>query len=160
MNTLRLGQGKNGKAVFARKNFQQGECILVFKGKYFKKEQLPKPYETVADHYVQIGKNRYMGPSGGFDDFVNHSCNPNAGLRFQGKNIFLVAIKKIHREEEITWDYTTTIDEDEWEMECSCGRKNCRKRIHDFKYLPKKIQERYVRLNIVPQYILEKIKSA
>jgi len=54
-----------------------------------------------------------MGPSGGVDDFFNHSCDPNAGLQIDGQKVWLVAIKNITQGEEITWDYSTTMDEDD-----------------------------------------------
>ena len=68
------------------------------------------------------------------------------------------SIKDIKKGEEITWDYSTTMDEDKWEMDCVCQSKNCRKRIKDFKYLPKEIQQKYIKLGIVPDYILENLK--
>ncbi len=97
-----------------------------------------------------------MGPSGWIDDFVNHSCNPNAGLKIENRKATLVSIKNIKTGQEITWDYSTTMDEDDWEIDCTCGSKNCRKRITDFKYLPKEVRRKYVRIGVVPQYILEK----
>jgi hypothetical protein len=51
------------------------------------------------------------------------------------------------------------MDEDEWEMDCKCKSKNCRKRIRDFKYLPKEIQEKYLRLGIIPKYCKKKSKK-
>jgi len=47
------------------------------------------------------------------------------------------------------------MDEDEWEMDCVCKNKNCRRRIRDLKYLPKEIQQKYIELGIVPKYILK-----
>lgn len=73
-----------------------------------------------------------------------------------GKAVF--ANKNFKAGEEITWDYSTTMDEDKWEMDCVCQSKNCRKRIKDFKYLPKEIQQKYIKLGIVPDYILENLK--
>ena len=119
---------------------------------------MPIQYDEVEDHYVQIDKNLYMGPSGGVDDFFNHSCNPNSGLKIEGKRVILVAIKNIKKNKEIMWDYSTTMDEDDWELDCTCGSKNCRKRIRDFKYLPKEIQQKYIKLGIVPKYIMENLK--
>ena|SRR3989344_4970515 len=158
MDTLILGQSENGKAVFANKDFKKGEEITEFNGNLFTYEQLPKPYGEVDDHYVQINKNLYMGPSDNLDDFFNHSCNPNSGLKIKGKRVILVAIKDIKKGEDITWDYSTTMDEDDWELDCMCKSKNCRKRIRDFKYLPKEIQQKYIKLGIVPKYILENLK--
>lgn len=161
MKVLRLGRSSVGKSVFANKNFKKGEKIIEFKGKLFTSEQVPTPYNEVEDHYVQIDKDLYMGPSGGLDDFFNHSCNPNSGLKVRSKRVILIAIKDIKKGEEITWDYSTTMmdDVDNWEMDCMCKSKNCRKRIRDFKYLPKKIQQKYIKLGIVPRYILEKLKA-
>ena len=158
MDTLILGQSKLGKAVFTNKDFKKGEEIIEFNGKLFTYEQLPIPYDEVEDHYVQIDKNLYMGPSGGVDDFFNHACNPNSGLKIEGKRVILVAIKNIKKNKEIMWDYSTTMDEDDWELDCTCGSKNCRKRIRDFKYLPKEIQQKYIKLGIVPKYIMENLK--
>ncbi len=158
MDTLILGQSKLRKAVFANKDFKEGEEIIEFKGNLFTYEQLPTPYNEVEDHYVQIDKNLYMGPSGGLDDFFNHSCNPNSGIKIIEKKVILIAIRGIKKGEEITWDYSTTMDEDDWEMDCVCKSKNCRKRIRDFKYLPKEIQQKYMKLEIAPKYILENLK--
>ena len=98
-----------------------------------------------------------MGPSGGLNDFLNHLCNPNSGLKIEGKRVTLIAIKNIKKGKEIKWDYSTTMDEDDWELDCKCGSKNCRKRIKDFKYLPKKLRQKYIKLRIVPEYILKDI---
>lgn len=99
-----------------------------------------------------------MGPSGDTDDFFNHSCAPNAGLKIDGK-VFLIAIQNIANGDEITWDYSTTMDADDWEMDCNCGSKNCRGRIRDFKYIPQDTQKRYLDLGIVPEYISKNFRK-
>jgi hypothetical protein len=157
MNKLILGESKLGKAVFANKDFKKGEDIIDFKGQLMKRKELPEIVNPEDDRYIQVGKDKYLGPSGDFDDFFNHSCDPNSGIKIIGDRVVLFAIKKIKKDEEITWDYSTTMDEDEWEMDCMCKCKNCRKRIRDFKYLPKEIQQKYIRLEIVPEYIKESL---
>lgn len=155
MADLILKKSRNeGKGVFANKNFKKGDKIMDFKGKYFTYEQLPAPYNKVLDHYVQIGKNLLLGPSNDLDDYINHSCNPNSGLKIKNKKAWLIAIKNIKNDQEITWDYSTTMDEDDFTMKCDCKSKNCRKIIKDFKYLPRKIQAKYAKLKIVPKYNL------
>lgn len=155
MVNLILKKSKNGNGVFANENVRKNEIITEFRGELFTYRQLPKPYNKVEDHYVQIEKNLYMGPSGNLDDFINHSCNPNSGLVINGKKVILILIKNIKEGEEIRWDYSTTMDEDDWAMKCNCGSKNCRKIIRDFKHIPKKFQQKYIKLGIVPKYILE-----
>lgn len=156
MKNLLLKETKLGKWVFANKNFVKWEKIIDFQGAILEYSELPNPYEEVEDHYLQIDKKLYMWPSGKLDDFLNHSCNPNSGLKFVNKRIILFAIKNIKKRSQIAWDYSTTMDEDERELDCQCGSKNCRKKVKDFKYLPEKIQKKYINLWIVPGYIFKK----
>lgn len=150
---------QNGKGVFANKDFKKNEFILEFRGDLYTSEELPTPYNKTEDRYMQIGENLYIGPSGDIDDFLNHSCDPNSGVKINGKKVFLIAIKEIKKNEEITWDYSTTMDEDDWEMNCNCGSKSCRGRIRDFKYLPSDIQKKYLDLGIVPEYIQKNLQN-
>lgn len=154
MFNLILKSSKNGKGVFANKDFNEGEFIIEFKGKLYQRKDGPRGLHSKINHYLQIGKDLYIGPSKEIDDYINHSCSPNAGIRISNKAL-LFAVKKIRKGEEVSFDYSTTMDEDIWEMDCSCGSRNCRKRIKDFKYLPKSLQQKYIRLGIVPRYILK-----
>ncbi|OGE84294.1 MAG: hypothetical protein A2846_02025 [Candidatus Doudnabacteria bacterium RIFCSPHIGHO2_01_FULL_49_9] len=153
---IELRDTKNGKGVFATKEFILGEVVIEFTGKIFKGDELPDPYNNVVDHYIQVGVNEYIGPSGKLDDFINHSCSPNAGLFFTDKGIFLKTINKIGAGEEITFDYSTTMLDDDWTMKCDCGSNKCRKIIKEFRFLPEETKERYIQLGIVPNYVLIK----
>ena len=147
-----MDQTLHGRAVFADRNISKGETVLVFKGELLHNADIvPGSYEE--EHSIQIGPDLYLGPSGELDDFVNHSCNPNAGLKMIEGKLVLVALKKIKKRDEICFDYSTSMEEDRWEMECSCGSRNCRKVIRDFKHLPKKTRQKYFRLGIVPEFI-------
>ncbi|GAI75942.1 unnamed protein product, partial [marine sediment metagenome] len=88
--------------------------------------------------------------------YVNHSCNPNVGIKKDKK---LVAIKNIKKGEEIFWDYSTSMDEDNWTMKCKCGNKDCRKIIKDFKYLPERTKNKYLKMGIVQKFIAKKFKK-
>ena len=153
---------KDGAGAFASRNFKKGEKIIDFNGPRVPYKQMPSPYSEVDDHYVQIGKKLFMGPSGGIDDYVNHSCDPNSGLIIKGKKVFLIAIRNIKKGEEIVWDYSTTMYEaefpDKWEMDCDCGSPKCRKRIVDFKDLPERLQQKYIKAGVVPGYIIKTLK--
>ena len=144
-----------GLGIFAGKNFKLGEKILNFQGKIFDYGLMPNNSDFIKGHFIQIGKSLYLGQSGKEDDYTNHSCNPNAGVKISGKKAWMIAIKNIKKSKEITFDYSTTINEDNFEMECKCNQKNCRKTIKDFKYLPIKTKRKYARLGIVPEYNLK-----
>lgn len=156
-NNFTIKDSKNGSGVFATINFSFGQEVMKFNGRLFLRDSLPTPYSDYSDHYMQIDTGLYLGPSGGPDDYVNHSCEPNCGVYKNGDVFILIAIKNIDIGDEITWDYSTTMDEDDWEMVCRCESRQCRGVIRDFKYLPKSVQEKYVNLKIVPTYILNNL---
>lgn len=156
MASLVLKKSRHGRGVFANRDFKKNEFIIQFRGKMVSYGQFPQYYVKIEDHCVQIGKRLYMGPSGDIDDFLNHSCSPNSGLKINGKKAALTAIRGIKKGEEIVWDYSTTMDEDCWEIDCRCGSRNCRKMVRDFKHLDEKTKQKYVKLGIVPKYILKK----
>ena len=59
-------------------------------------------------------------------DWINHSCEPNAGLRGQ---VSLVALRRITTGEEITFDYATSDGSSYDEFDCGCGSPQCRSRV-------------------------------
>ena len=115
--------------------------------------------EGQDDRYVQIGVDEYLGPSGEVDDLINHSCEPNTGLKFSPLGIILIAIKDIEMGEEITWDYSTTLFENSWKMLCDCKKGACRKVISDFTVLDKDLQKKYNDLGVIPPYIKDYMES-
>jgi hypothetical protein len=159
LNNFAVGQTHLGKAVFAARTFKKGDVMTQFTGPILAKKEIPKRYKGEADRYLQIDQENYMGPSGGIDDLINHSCDPNAGLRFQDGDILLIALRFIDVGEEITWDYSTTMFENGWQMKCDCRTKVCRKIIGDFMLLEPKLQLKYRKLNIIPQYIKDYMDS-
>ncbi|HEY4498537.1 MAG TPA: SET domain-containing methyltransferase [Candidatus Paceibacterota bacterium] len=152
-NNLAVGQNHLGRAGFAARFFRKGDVITQFKGPLIHKLELPKNYKGERDRYLQVGVETFMGPSEDIDDLLNHSCDPNTGLKFNDSDVLLVAIRDIEIGEEVTWDYSTTMFEHDWRMKCDCRAKECRKIISDFTLLDKKIQERYRALGIIPQYL-------
>jgi SET domain-containing protein len=94
-----------------------------------------------------------MGPSGRLDDLVNHSCAPNAGLRFSENGVFLVAVRAIAVGEEIAWDYSTTLRESNWHMLCQCKAPECRRVIGNFETLDAERQDWFRARNLVAPYL-------
>lgn len=145
-----VNKGKLGKSIFAKRDIKKGEEILKFTGPLITFEQLIAKGERQGDP-LQIGPGKYVD-SEEPGRSANHSCDPNAGLK---EDVVLIAIKDIGKDEEITFDYSTTMDEDFWTMECNCGNPNCRRLVKDFKYLLKNIQQKYLKLGIVQKFIPE-----
>lgn len=125
---------QHGKGVFAKYAIAAGEAIITFSGPLLKRSQVRD-----GDYHLQIGEDLYLGASGGADDYVNHSCQPNAG--FNG-GLVLVARRAIAPEEEITWDYSSAIDEADFPgFRCCCGSAVCRGTVHSFRHLDPGAQE-------------------
>jgi hypothetical protein len=82
--------------------------------------------------------------------FVNHSCDPNAAI-IDDSN--LVAIRDIYPDMEVRYDYSTTMLERSFEMECRCGSRRCRKVVRDFDTLPIPTQRYYIREGFLCSFI-------
>ena len=151
-----IGETHLGKAVFAAMPFAEGQPLLEFTGRRLPAREVPSLISGDGDRYVQVTPDHYMGPSGRLDDLVNHSCDPNAGLRFTEDGVFLVAIRAIAPGEEVTWDYSTTLAESNWHMICQCRSANCRRVIGNFSTLDADRQEWFRSRNLVAPYLRRK----
>jgi len=139
-----------GRGVFADRAYRSGEEVLEFLGER-------RDVATFADltHALQVGPRTFLSASGDVDDYVNHSCQPNCGIREIDGCVVLFAFKAIAIDEEITFDYSTTQAGGFWEMTCDCGSNSCRRHIGDFKDLPKALRKRYIALHAVLPFVLD-----
>ncbi|MES2338130.1 MAG: SET domain-containing protein [Pseudomonadota bacterium] len=152
-NMFTVGDTHLGKAVFAARAFDEGAPLLEFTGRRLPAGKVPSLMRGSSDRYVQVTPDHYMGPSGRLDDLVNHSCDPNAGLRFTDDGVFLVAIRGIAAGEEVTWDYSTTLRESNWHMICQCRSPDCRRVIGNFATIDAERQQFYRSRNLVAPYL-------
>lgn len=129
---------KYGKGVFADQPIRKGEIIAVFDGPIYGDdfEDWTKDLQT---HTIQIGKAKWRD-SKGLARYINHSCDPNCGIRGLYK---VVAMRKIEKGEQITWDYEMTEKSDWWRMKCKCGSPLCRKVIGNYSNMPRKVRQKY-----------------
>ncbi len=148
-----VSESSIGKGVFSARNFIANDLILVIKGKKIRRDD-PIQLSSLGSNLIQTGHYSYIMPeSPGV--FLNHSCDPNAGIN---RNKRLIAIKDIKKGDEITFDYSTTMDENFWTMKCLCGFDNCRGIITDFDKIPIELQNKYVSQDIVQRFISYKYK--
>lgn len=140
---------KRGKGVFAKKDIKRGEIILRRSGEVVCVDSIKDIPKHIQDHWFPVGKNKYILPKPPAK-YVNHSCNPNAGIK---NNKDLVAMRNIQKGEEITYDYSM-VGVDDWTMKCRCGESNCRKIIGKYKDLSRSIKLKY------SKYVPEWVKAA
>jgi hypothetical protein len=154
-NPFAVGESHLGKAVFAAHAFSEGETLLRFAGRRVR--GTPPEATGRQDRHVQIGPDEYLGPSGRVDDLINHSCDPNTGLRFDAVGIHLVALRAIGPGEEVTWDYSTTLSGSDWRMPCDCRAPGCRGLIGNFDSLPPQRQAWFRDRDLVAPYLREEV---
>lgn len=132
-NTRRYGRG-----VFALRKIRKGEVVGEFDGPIYDEYFEPWTRE-LQTHVIQFAKEKWRDSSG-LARYMNHSCEPNCGIRGLFK---VVAMRTIQKDEQITWDYEMTEKSDWWRMKCRCGTESCRKIIGTFKALPTRIRRKY-----------------
>ena len=127
-----------GRGVFAIEDIAEGETIASFDGEAFFCEVGSDLPDHANDYAMQISRTEYR-ESNGICRFINHSCEPNCGI----KNLIdIVAMRPIAAGEEFSWDYDMSDDSD-WVMHCRCGSPRCRHVLAGFRYLPAAFRQDY-----------------
>lgn len=146
------------KGLFAKENISKGEKVLIKGGRIVSQEFVDNNQKIVRNSEFQIDDNHCIAPTTNEEFkksmlYINHSCEPNIGIK--GKNIF-VALRDIKKGEEITTDYGF-FQNNKFKMKCHCGEKNCRKTITGKDWQKKSLQKKYG--NYLAPYLLQKIKN-
>ncbi len=151
----------HGKGVFAISPITKGERLAIFGGDIMLIDELNSLPESLEDYPMQIEERFVLGSreerAPEKTDYFNHSCDANAGFKGQ---IFLVAMRNIKKDEEITFDYAMVVSESVgssivFEMECECGSEICRKRITENDWKLPSLRKKYN--GYFSQYIQERI---
>jgi len=110
-----------GRGVFTLDPILKNQLVLPMRGEILRGDQLTD--DMLA---MQIGPDLWLCSDGNrLDDCANHSCNPNTGFLTGKPELF--ALRNIDAGEEIVWDYSTSLSETGWTLDCACGEANCRK---------------------------------
>jgi uncharacterized protein len=137
----RLIAGKGGRGLFAREKVRAGEMLVVWGGEVVSGEALRAMAEDRLRLALQVEDDLYLLTTNeGAADWVNHSCDPNAGLDGQ---IVLVALRDIRAGEEVTFDYATSDASPYDEFECGCASRRCRGHVTGSDWRLPELQQRY-----------------
>lgn len=130
--TVYVAPGMAGKGVFAGRAFARGEVIMHIDGPTHTGAELDR-IGFRPGYPLQLDHDLFMLVEEPFV-YCNHSCDPNAGI---SPGLDLVAARDIGVDEEICFDYSSTMLEDNsWTMECGCKSPRCRGVVEDFDRLP------------------------
>jgi len=112
--------GAKGKGVYTLEAIAAGRLVVPLGGQVLTSAELTD--DMLA---LQLGPDLWLCSDGSrLDDMINHSCEPNSG--FTDGTPVLYALRNIAEGEEITWDYSTSLSEPGWTLDCCCGATNCR----------------------------------
>jgi SET domain-containing protein len=117
--------GDKGWGSFAVEQISAGETVAAFGGWIVDRDTLSVMAHDRQSRSIQVDDDLYLVsdemPEPG--DMLNHSCEPNAGLK---GSALLVAMRDIAVGEEITFDYAMCDASDYDEFSCMCGVPTCR----------------------------------
>lgn len=130
-----------GHRVVAARPFAKGALLAVWGGDVLTRAQVEALAPGDRRLALQVDEDAFLfstreGPA----DWVNHACEPNAGLSGQ---VSLVAMRDIAVGEEICFDYAMSDGCPYDEFDCHCGSPICRGRVRGDDWRLPELIERY-----------------
>ncbi|MDB9810825.1 SET domain-containing protein-lysine N-methyltransferase [Candidatus Pelagibacter sp.] len=121
---------KRGRGLYATRNIKEGEKIIDYVGKIITKKQTEESakFDNAKPIYLFNLNKKYDldgDVSWNTARLINHSCSNNCDYNGIGLKLWVVAIKDIKKNEELTCDYGFGYDEDYKQFPCKCRSKNC-----------------------------------
>ena len=134
--------GAAGRGSIALEFIAAGEVVSAFGGRAITRDEFELLPLGQQARSIQIEEYLYLAGASDPEpaDFINHSCEPNCGLR--GATV-LVALRDIAPGEHITYDYAMSDGSDYDEFECLCGTASCRGKVTGHDWMLPDVQLRY-----------------
>ena len=121
---------RNGKGLYATQDIKEGTRIIDYVGKIITKKQTEESerFDNSKPIYLFNLNNRYDldgDVKSNIARLINHSCSNNCDYEGKGLKLWVVAVKNIKKNEELTCDYGFSYDSDYKQFPCKCSSKNC-----------------------------------
>ena len=135
-----------GSGVFTKSFYSKGQVVMT--------GVMDKIVSINHVGVSQIGEHEYVAPVG-LMALVNHSCNPNCGIKVNDTGAHdYVAMRDIEPGEEVTFDYAMqNYKIGYFPSRCLCGSSECRGTVGGWVDLPKDKRKDYQ--GYVAPYLLE-----
>ncbi len=120
----------DNKGLYAVTDIKDRTKIIEYKGKILTKKQVeqnPKFDNEKAIYLFNINKKYDLDGDFKFNTarLINHSCDPNCEVFGSGLKIWVYAMKNIKKDEELSYDYGFSYDDDYKAYPCRCGTESC-----------------------------------
>ena len=135
---FKKNSGVHGSGLFASQNIKKGSKVIEYVGdKVTKKEgdrradiQINKAKKNKNNGMVYVFElNKRYDIDGSVKSnharLINHSCNPNCEVEIDNNEIWIWTIKKIKKNDELSYNYGYEYDEDYVDHICQCGSSKC-----------------------------------
>tara|TARA_B100000745_G_scaffold131677_1_gene85928 strand:- start:747 stop:1223 length:477 start_codon:yes stop_codon:yes gene_type:complete len=121
---------RNGKGLYATQDIKEGTRIIDYVGKIITKKQTEESerFDNSKPIYLFNLNNRYDldgDVKSNIARLINHSCSNNCDYEGKGLKLWVVAVRNIKKNEELTCDYGFSYDSDYKQFPCKCSSKNC-----------------------------------
>ena len=120
----------DNNGLYASCNIKKGTRIIDYKGKVITRKQSEESSKFDNGKAIYLfNLNKKIDLDGDFKfntaRLINHSCDPNCEVTGSGLKVWVYAIKDIKKNEELSYDYGFSFDNDYKQFPCKCGAKNC-----------------------------------
>ena len=145
--------------IFAKKDIPKGAKIIEYVGEKITKcesdrrgadclHHSRKNKERGSVYIFELNKRHDLDGNVSYNTakYINHSCHPNSEAHLIHGHIWIVALKDIKKEKELSYNYGYGF-EDYHEHECRCGAHNCVGYILDKEHWPKLKREQLLEKN-------------
>lgn len=140
---LRALPDGTGHGVFATTDLPAGTLLAVWGGRIVRTADLAALSAQERHYFVQVEDDLHLltpASEVASADFINHSCDPNAGM---AGPISLVALRDIAAGEEIRYDYAMSDSNPYFAFDCACAAACCRLRVQQDDWRREDLRARY-----------------
>jgi SET domain-containing protein len=107
--------------------FAKGSFVVEYTGPRITVEQADALYEHCDKTYLfGLSDSKYVIDGDGMAAFINHSCDPNCEVDEIEGRVFIIALRDIAAEEELSYDYNFYDGNLDDPAPCFCGMRSCR----------------------------------
>ncbi len=112
--------------LFAKETIPAGERVIEYTGEHIGRREAVRRWKAEGMYLYRLDAyTRIDGAVGGSGaELVNHCCEPNCRFLNEDGRVFIVALRKIVRGEELLLDYAFPSDSER--IPCHCGAPSCR----------------------------------
>ena len=112
--------------VYTTAPIKKDTAVVEYTGPIVSRERADELYEGRPYTYLFGLDDGRIIDGHGIAAFINHCCDPNCETDEIDGKIWILALRDIAADEELTYDYCLFDGEEDDEAPCYCGAKNCR----------------------------------